>query len=502
MQIKEFVAPLFVCSLLLAAGCSTGGGAAAVSTTSTSTTTTMTTTTTAATTIANLQPYADTTGTVATYTGAGVIDLNNHFFLPLGTNGRTCASCHQLNQGMSISAAATQALFTSTAGRDPLFAAVDGANCPTAADGDSAARSLLLSKGLIRVGVTLPSTAEFKLTVTHDPYGCAITTSATGQQTVSIYRRPLPSTGLPYASAVMWDTRETAQLLTMASTCAQNLTTDLTQQMIDAVSGHAQGNTTPTTAQITETLTLMQGFYTAQATDTAAGSLSANGATGGPANFAALLYYPGINDAFGGDPTGAPFNPAAMTLFNSWRNSTNAAQASINRGQGVFNNSPMQITNVRGINDNAALGSPANLRGTCTTCHDAPNVGSHSLPLVMDTGTTRIATSETDPGILAGTARLTASDLPVYQITGCKDATGKAVTYTTTDPGKGLFTGLCADINRVKVPSLRGLAARAPFFHNGSVDNMPQLVNFYNARFQMNLSQAQQTDLVNFLNAL
>jgi cytochrome c peroxidase len=92
--------------------------------------------------------------------------------------------------------------------------------------------------------------------------------------------------------------------------------------------------------------------------------------------------------------------------------------------------------------------------------------------------------------------------LPVYQITGCKDATGKAVTYTTTDPGKGLFTGLCADVNRMKVPSLRGLAARAPYFHGGSVDNLPQLVNFYNARFQMNLSQAQQTDLVNFLNAL
>ena len=75
-------------------------------------------------------------------------------------------------------------------------------------------------------------------------------------------------------------------------------------------------------------------------------------------------------------------------------------------------------------------------------------------------------------------------------------------TLYTTDPGKGLFTGLCADVNRIKVPALRGLAARAPYFHNGSAPTLAALVNFYNARFQMNLSAQQKTDLVNFLNAL
>jgi cytochrome c peroxidase len=52
------------------------------------------------------------------------------------------------------------------------------------------------------------------------------------------------------------------------------------------------------------------------------------------------------------------------------------------------------------------------------------------------------------------------------------------------------------------VPILRGLAARAPYFHNGSADNLNELVNFYNARFRMNLNPQQVTDLVNFLNAL
>jgi cytochrome c peroxidase len=494
MQITKIFAPVAASSLLAFAGCSVAPGPAAPSTTSTSVVTT--------TTVANVQSYTDASGAVATYTTAGTVDLTSHFFQPLGTNSRTCASCHQLNQGMSISATATLALFNSTSGADPLFNAIDGANCPTASAGDSNARSMLLTKGLIRIPVTLPAAAQFTLTVTHDPYGCAISTSATGQQIVSVYRRPLPASSLPYLSAVMWDTRETISPLTSAATLSTNLQTDLTQQMIDAVANHQQGTTAPSAAAITETLAFMQGLYTAQATDNAAGSLSSGGATGGPADLAAVTYYPGINDAFGGDPTGAAFNPNVFNLYNSWRASTNAQQASINRGQGVFNTAPMQITNVRGINDNPALGGPANLRGSCSTCHDTPNVGSHSLPLALDTGTARLGLTETDPNIIAGLDQLSAPDLPVYQIAGCKSAAGTPVTFTTTDPGKGLFTGLCADVNRTKVPSLRGLAARAPYFHGGSADNLSQLVKFYNARFQMNLSNAQQTDLINFLNAL
>jgi cytochrome c peroxidase len=493
MQIHKIPAPVFVSLVAILAGCAAAGN---------TTSTAATTTTPAAVIIPNLQRYTNATGSVATYTTAGSIDESTHFFQALGTNGRTCATCHQLNQGMSISASSTLALFNSSGGTDPLFAAIDGANCPTAVAGDSASRTLLLNNGLIRIPVTLPATAQFTLTVTHDPYGCAISTSATGQQIVAVYRRPLPTASLPYLSAVMWDTRETLSPLTTASTLEASLTSDFTQQLLDAVATHQQGTTLPTAAQIADILVLEQGLFTAQSSDTLAGSLSGNGATGGPADLAAVTYYPGINDAFGGDPQGNAFNPAVFNLYSAWQGSTNAQQASINRGQNIFNTAPLQITNVRGINDNPALGSPGPLHGSCSTCHDAPNVGSHSLPLPMDTGTGHVAASETGPGTLAGLAQLSVPDLPIYQITGCKDVTGKAVVYTTTDPGKGLFTGLCADVNRTKVPTLRGLAARAPYFHGGTAANLPQLVRFYNARFQMNLNAGQQADLVNFLSAL
>lgn len=475
---------------LLVAGCSAG----------TTTTTAATTTTTAVATptvIANLQPFADTAGSIETYTTAGSITESGPFFTALGTNTRTCNSCHQPAQGMSITPTALTTLFDSTSGTDPVFNSIDGANCPTVATGNAAGHSLLLNSGLIRIAITLPTTAQFTIATLNDPYGCATTLSSTGQQIVSVYRRPLPTSGLNYLSNVMWDTRETAAPLNLASTFDANLITDLTSQMTDAISTHEQGTLTPTTADITAALTFEQGLFSAQATDNLAGSLSANGATGGPTNFAAVNFYPGINDSLGNDPLGTAFNPNSMSLFTAWNNSTNTQQASIARGQALFNTAPMTITNVLG------LPTPAGgiQHASCSFCHDTPNVGNRSFPLPMDTGIAHQLSTETDANIIAALGTLTAPSLPVYQINGCK-VNGVAVTYTTSDPGKALTTGLCADVSLQKIPILRGLAARAPYFHNGSATSLAQVVNFYNARFKMGLTATQKTDLVNFLNAL
>jgi hypothetical protein len=400
-------------------------------------------------------------------------------------------------QGMSIAPTALQALFTSTGGTDPVFDAIDGANCPTVATGSTAGHSLILSSGLIRVAITLPATTQFTITTLNDPYGCATTLSTTGQQIVSVYRRPLPTSGLPFLSNVMWDTRETLAPLTSSITFETSLTTDLTQQMLDAVSTHEQGSVTPTATQIANALTFEQGLFSAQATDTLAGSLSTNGATGGPANFAATNYYPGINDSLGNDPTGAAFKPNSMTMYTAWNNSTNTQQASIARGEALFNTAPMTLTNVGG------LATPAGgiQHASCSFCHDTPNIGNRSVAQPMDTGIAHQLSAETDTNIIAALGQLSPPGLPVYQINGCK-VNGAAVTYVTSDPGKALTSGLCADVNLQKLPILRGLAARAPYFHNGSATSLVQVVNFYNARFKMGLTAAQKTDLVNFLAAL
>lgn len=74
--------------------------------------------------------------------------------------------------------------------------------------------------------------------------------------------------------------------------------------------------------------------------------------------------------------------------------------------------------------------------------------------------------------------------------------------YKVTDAGKAMISGLCKDIGRFKGPILRGLASRAPYFHNGSAATLQDVVNFYDQRFAIGFTNQQKTDLVNFLNSL
>ena len=174
----------------------------------------------------------DPTGQIATVSTTGAIDAGNPFFQSLGTNGRSCGSCHLQGSAFGLSAQDAQAVFAASGGSDPLFASVDGANCPSVTPADGAAgHSLVLSHALIRVGLVPPAGAEFTVTAVHDPYGCALTGSPA---TVSVYRRPLPTVNLRFLSAVMFDGRETIQPLTDKATFKANLKTDLAHQALSA----------------------------------------------------------------------------------------------------------------------------------------------------------------------------------------------------------------------------------------------------------------------------
>lgn len=476
--------------------------------------------------ILNLQPFLDLSGVIATRNADGNIDTTNNFFQSIGTNGRACATCHQASDAFGLSAAHAQARFAASGGADPLFAAVDGANCATVAPSDVAGHSLITSKGLIRVGLDVPTPAEFTISVVHDPYGCAMTLDAgTGKMMVSVYRRPLPTTNLNFLSAVMFDGRETVSPLNSASTFQANLIADLTHQAMDATNGHAQASPPlklddPRLPQI---VSLELGFSTAQIFDNAAGYLAAHGARGGPVDLSQQPFHPAINDVLGADPSG-PFKPNAFTIFVAWQNlsaeqneqgqdNVTLSREAIAAGEVIFNTHPLTITNVRGINDNpavaAAVGTSlpvASFEGTCTTCHDTPNVGNHSVALPLDIGTSHSPAQETDPALAEGLSQLEPADVPVYLITGCPDpfaSAGNAPTsFYTTDPGKALLSGKCADFNRGKGPILRGLAARAPYFHNGAAKNLSEVINFYNLRFQMSLTDKEKAQLVAFLNSL
>jgi cytochrome c peroxidase len=187
-------------------------------------------------------------GRLGTVSTVGTIDQGNAFFRSFGTNGRSCATCHLQASAFGLSAAAAQAVFAAKGGTDPLFAPVDGANCPSVTSADGAAgHSLLLNQGLIRVGLTVPAAAEYTVTAVHDPYGCALRGSPAE---ASVYRRILPTTNLRFLSTVMWDGRETVQPLIDRNTFTSNLRAGLLHQAMDATLGHAQATGSPSPAQL------------------------------------------------------------------------------------------------------------------------------------------------------------------------------------------------------------------------------------------------------------
>jgi cytochrome c peroxidase len=387
----------------------------------------------------------------------GPVDSSGPFFTKLGTNNRTCASCHDAADGWSITPAHLQQRFQATEGNDPIFLAVDGANCPSSdvsnLDAQYAAYTLLLNKGLIRISLPVPANADFSIISLNDPYNCPQTTATQP----ALYRRPLASTNLKFLNGIMWDGREP----------------DLRSQATNASLVHGQASKAPTDAQLQQIMSLETSVFTAQSKDNLAGDLTSLGGNGGPVFLSTQPFSQGIN-------SGSGFNPNAFTLYTNWSNvsgSSAAAQQSIARGEMLFNNRPILISVVPGFND---VQGQDQVTGTCSTCHNAPNVGVDSSFAMMNIGTTSPS-----------------SDLPYYVIL-CNDGTQVA----TSDPGRALVTGKCADISKFKVPNMRGLAARAPYFHNGSSATLLDVVNFYNQRFNMLLSDQDKADLVAFMSTL
>ena len=145
--------------------------------------------------------FPNEAGFASTYSLAGVIDMTGPFFQSLGVNGRSCASCHEASAGWSITPRGVQLRFARSAGTDPIFRTVDGSNSPNADVSTPQARrgaySMLLSKGLIRVGLPIPADAEFELSAVDDPYRFASAAE------LSLFRRPLPTTNLGMLSTVM-----------------------------------------------------------------------------------------------------------------------------------------------------------------------------------------------------------------------------------------------------------------------------------------------------------
>lgn len=447
------------------------------------------------TTLGNLVRFANPSGLAATYSTTGSVDLQGPFFQNLGTNGRTCNSCHQPADGWTIIPSHVRDRFDASDGTDPIFRVNDGAVSPHAdvstVNARRAAYSMLLEKGVIRIGLPIPVGAEFELIAVDDPYGYA------SAQELSLFRRPLPTTNLKFLSTVMWDGRETLRdaastdCLFGTTTCFSSIHFDLSDQSNVATTLHAQATAALTPDQQSAIVAFETSLLTAQVYDNAAGELGTVGARGGPLYMSKQNFYFGINDVVSGDyRTAGAFSPTVFNLYDVWNNANpgggdqalSDARQAVARGQALFNSKPITITGVKGLNDD--LNTPV-INGTCTTCHDAPNAGDHSIPAPLDIG-------------LTDAIRRT-PDMPLYTL---RNLANPALTIQTTDPGRALFTGKWKDIGRFKGPILRAVATRAPYFHNGFAADLGAVIDFYNTRFDVGITDAEKADLIAFLSTL
>jgi len=410
--------------------------------------------------------FGDPSGQLRLLNTSGAVDTNGHaFFTPLGSNGRACITCHQPTSAMSLSVDLIHLRWADTKGKDPLFAAIDGSNCPNLPQEKEESHSLLLERGLFRIALPWPPVTasgrlvkpDFRIEVVRDPTGCN-----QNPATISVYRRPRVAANLRYIApptgvALMADSREPG----------------LQSQAITAALIHEQASAAPTPAQLKQIEDFERQLFMAQHSDNFGGLL---GEPGGPS----LL---GADNLARGVATAGPL-PAGSNLvasFDPWRNLSapnlairqRAFRESVLRGVDLFASREFRLTDGTEV--------------TCASCH-RPGINRS-----FDIGTTNLPAAKESP------------ELPLFRIICDASAPPHPQlgrTFLTQDPGRALITGKCADAGSILMQQFRGLTARAPYFANGSAGDLKELVDFYDRRFKIGLTDKDKQDLVNFLRIL
>jgi hypothetical protein len=390
-------------------------------------------------------PILNRVGTAATFSTDGFVDLDNEFHTRVGANGRTCESCHLPQAGWSIRPIDVELSFLLTRGNDPIFNLLD-ANSPQADVSTVQARYRsysMLRRGLFRRGGNLPTDAEFIIESVVDPLQTGASTTR-----FEFFRRPLATANFHIAKNIGWHDQNTNG--------SGDVTAGLTTQAIGAIGGALGGP--PATTEVVQSIVNYEGTLSfAQQTIFGIGRLDSCGASGGVENLSSQ-----------------PSASGRFTLFDAWIDivpgsctswSADRKRAQIARGQEIFN-------------------KPNRGGGSCLGCHNASNNGSHANGVLFDIGASR--------------PEFAIAGMPVYTLRN--KMTGE--TRQTTDPGRAVRSGKWADVDKFKVPSLRGLSARPPYFHNGIAPTLRDTVIHYEVARGFQFTPQEREDLVAFLEAL
>ncbi|MEY4640477.1 MAG: hypothetical protein RLZZ227_471 [Pseudomonadota bacterium] len=460
-------------------------------------------------------------GKLGIVNAGGAVDMTGHpFFEPIGSNGRACVTCHQPSDSMGLALASIRQQWELTQGDDPLFDPIDGANCPNLPRADPSSHSLLLNRGLIRVGLAwppgprngVPVVPEFDIEVVRDPTGCNTSTEyglESAKPTISVYRRPRIAANAKYVSyesnplnakrlAMVVDRdRFTGKYMSM-NIMSDAREASLRTQAVSAARDHLQMQEALPEDMMEKIVSFEEQVFAAQVESNVGGALAYAGGPDalGPRNME--KFDRGLGDNFGVPlfrnfdmwKTAAPGETAAQREFRE----------SVARGHDVFFIRVFYVTDTAHINT-VGLGNP--MKRTCATCHNSAMVGTDLSAGWVDVGTANLPYARQNvPNPFQAEVQ---HDLPLFKIT-CNDEArphpflGRVI--YTQDPGRALISGKCYDVGAIVMGQFRGLAARAPYFSNGSASTLRDLVDFYDRRFNIGYTEQEKADLTNFLSVL
>jgi hypothetical protein len=370
---------------------------------------------------------------------------------------------------MSLSRDLIRLRWADTHGKDPVFAAVDGSNCPDLPQDKEESHSLLLERGLFRIVLPWPPMTasgqrfkpDFRIEVVRDPTGCNKNPAL-----ISVYRRPRVAANLQYIALPAGDTL-----------MADGRERTLQSQATSAALTHEQATAAPTRAQLKQIEDFELQLFMAQQWDVLGGLLAE---PGGPP----LL---GADNLASGVAGAVPTAGDLAASFDAWRNLSSSSGANLAIRQRAFRESVLRGVDLFASREFRLADGK---QGTCATCHGpGSNHSSHSI----DIGTTNLPTAKESP------------ELPLFRIT-CDASVPPhpqlGRTFLTQDPGRALITGKCADAGSIVMQQFRGLTARAPYFANGSARDLTELVDFFDRRFKIGFTDKEKQDLVNFLSIL
>jgi cytochrome c peroxidase len=254
------------------------------------------------------------------------------------------------------------------------------------------------------------------------------------------WRRAMPTINFPLGSAtVNWDG---------GNTVGSDQRAGLEHQARRNIGGAQQGPAAPAPEVIADIVDFETSLFAAQLNVLGVGRLDSDGARGGPEALAGMQKSVGRFD-----------------LFDAWVGDDNPRRAQIARGQTLFNE----------VNRGGR---------SCNACHNTANNGTNINDVLFD--------------IETASASARTADLPLY--TFQNRVTGGI--RRLTDAGAGNATGAWSDLGRFKTPTLRGLAARAPYFHNGIAATLGEVIRHYELFLGFIFTDDERNDLAAFLSAL